>query len=57
MPKIHVPVYWGTDKNEKVVIDEDEIRKSFEEKLQAVKDDTEGRSATVIMQLKDEIYG
>ena len=57
MPKIHVPVYWGTNKNEKVVIDEDEIKKSFEQKLQAVKDDTEGLGERVINNLKDEIYG
>tara|TARA_B100001109_G_C18741391_1_gene416780 strand:- start:21 stop:194 length:174 start_codon:yes stop_codon:yes gene_type:complete len=57
MPKIEVQVYWGLDDNNKVVIDEDEIRKSFDQKLQAVKDDTEGFSENVINNLKDEIYG
>ena len=57
MPKIEVQVYWGLDDNDKVIIDEDEIRKSFEQKLQAVKDDTEGFSENVINNLKDEVYG
>ena len=57
MPKIEVQVYWGLNDNNKVVIDEDEIRKSFEQKLQAVKDDTEGFSENVINNLKDEVYG
>jgi len=57
MPKIEVQVYWGLDDNDKVVIDENEIKKSFEQKLQAVKDDTEGFSENVINNLKDEIYG
>ena len=57
MPKIEVQVYWGLDDNNKVVIDEDEIRKSFDQKLQAVKDDTEGLGERVINNLKDEIYG
>ena len=57
MPKIEVQVYWGLDDNDKVIINEDEIRKSFEQKLQAVKDDTEGFSENVINNLKDEVYG
>ena len=57
MPKIQVNVYWGLDDNDKVVIDEDEIRKSFDQKLQAVKDDTEGLGERVINNLKDKIYG
>jgi len=57
MPKIEVQVYWGLDDNDKVIIDEDEIRKSFEQKLQAVKDDTEGLGERVINNLKDEVYG
>ena len=57
MPKIEVQVYWGLDDNDIVIIDEDEIRKSFVQKLQAVKDDTEGFSENVINKLKDEVYG
>ena len=57
MPKIEVQVYWGLNDNNKVVIDEDEIRKSFEQKLQAVKDDTEGLGEREINNLKDEVYG
>ena len=57
MPKIEVQVYWGLNDNNKVVIDEDEIRKSFEQKLQAVKDNTEGLGERVINNLKDEVYG
>jgi len=56
MPKIEVQVYWGLDDNDKVIIDENEIRKSFEQKLQAVKDDTEGFTENVINNLKDEVY-
>ena len=57
MAKIEVQVYWGLDDNDKVVIDEDEIRKSFDQKLQAVKNDTEGLGEKVINNLKDKVYG
>tara|TARA_R100001082_G_scaffold110850_2_gene92045 strand:- start:152 stop:325 length:174 start_codon:yes stop_codon:yes gene_type:complete len=57
MAKIEIQVYWGLDDNDKVVIDEDEIRKSFDQKLQAVKNDTEGLGEKVINNLKDKVYG
>ena len=46
--KIIQDVYWGLDKDDKVIIDEEMIRKEFEHKLSIIVQEKEGFSENVM---------